>query len=134
MRKHVFALAAGVLVLAFQVAGGGGDADHAKDLVAKAIKASGGVAKVARLQAGTCKVKATVQEAGQQINATLDVTWQGWDQYRLALALDINGMAKNGLIVINGAKGWGKDSDRNETKEAPAGAVPMITGVLYALR
>ncbi len=133
MRKYMFAFAAGVLVLAFQVASRGGDA-AAKNLVTKAIKASGGEAKVAPLKAGTCKAKATIQEGGMQINATLDVTWQGWDQFRMTVAADFNGNAKNAVFVINGDKGWMKDTDRNKVKEAPKDAVPMITGTLYAMR
>ena len=47
MSKHIGAVSAGILILAFQVVGRGGDADQAKDLVTKAIKAAGGEAKLA---------------------------------------------------------------------------------------
>src|SRR5258708_4671111 len=119
MNKYRYGLAAGILVLAFQVATRGGDADHAKALVTKAIKAAGGEAKVALLKAGTCKAKANVQANGVQIAATLDITWQGSDQYRMVVAADILGMAKNLTLVINGDKAWAKDADKNMTEEAP---------------
>ena len=133
MRKCIGALSSGVLMLALQVAGRGGDPD-AKALVAKAIKVSGGEAKVAPLKAGACKAKANFQEGGQQINATLDVAWNGWDQYRMTIAADFGGMAKNMLVVINGDQGWAKDTDNNQVKPAPKEAVPLITGMLYAMR
>jgi hypothetical protein len=133
MRKRIAGLAAAILILAFQVAGRGGDADHAKALVTKAIAASGGAAKVALLQAGACKAKANIQDNGQQINFALDVTWQGWDQYRVTVAADFNGMAKNAVLVINGGKVWAKTDDK-QTEEAPKQDVPMITGMLQALR
>ena len=64
MRKSMFGLAVAVLILALQVSSRGGEQD-AKDLVTKAIKASGGEAKVAPLKAGTCKAKANIQQAAR---------------------------------------------------------------------
>lgn len=134
MSIRILGSAAAVLVLAFHVAGRGGDADPAKEIVAKAIKAAGGDAKLAPLKIGICKAKANIQDGNQQIAATIDATWQGWDQYRFTVAADFGGMAKNILVVINGDKGWAKDADRNETKEAPKDDLPMITSMLAALR
>lgn len=134
MNKSVVGLTAGLLMLALQVAGRGGDPDHARDLVARAIKASGGEAKVAPLKAGTCKAKLDVQEGNQRIVATLDITWQGWDQYRFNGAVEAGGNTKNALIVINGDKGWIKDLDSNKVDEAPKDAVPLIVEVFAALR
>ena len=133
MSKHIGALLAGVVILAFQVASRGGD-DQAKDLVTKAIKAAGGEAKVAPLKAGSCKAKVNFQEGNQQINATLDVTWQGLDQYRMIVAADVGGNAKNAVIVINGDKAWVKDMRPQQARASPKEAVPMITGMLYAMR
>lgn len=134
MSKFLCGLAAGALVLALAVAGRGDDADVAKDLVAKAIKASGGAARVASLKAGTCKAKVNLKMGDQQITATLDITWQGLDKYRIDFTGDIAGMTKNALVVINGAEAWAKDSDRNKVEKAPKDAASMITGALYALR
>ncbi|MCI0376674.1 MAG: hypothetical protein L0215_03630 [Gemmataceae bacterium] len=133
MKKCIVVLTTGVLVLALAVAGRGGDAD-AKDLVAKAIKASGGEAKLASLKTGICKAKANIQDGNMQISATLDATWQGWDQYRVNIGADIGGKSKNMLIVINGDKGWAKDLDSGKVEPAPKEVVPMINGMLYALR
>lgn len=134
MSKHIVAWSVGVVLLAFQVTTRGGDADHAKDLVTKAIKASGGEAKVAPLKAGACKAKVNIQEGGQVINATLDVTWSGWDLYRMTVAADLAGMVKNMEIVINGDKAWAKDSDRNKVEPAPKEVAPLITSMLFAMR
>ena len=133
MRHSIALLACALLLLTFQVASHGGDPD-AKALVAKAIKAAGGEAKVALLKAGALKAKANIQEGGNQINTTLDVTWQGSDQYRITIAADFGGMAKNLLVVIDGDKGWAKDLDSNQVKPAPEQALPMVVGTLYAMR
>ncbi|MCI0639443.1 MAG: hypothetical protein L0Y72_02035 [Gemmataceae bacterium] len=133
MSKHIVVLTAGLLVLALAVASRGGDAD-AKDMVAKAIKASGGEAKVASLKTGNCKATANVQDGNMQFTATLNATWQGWDQYRMTVAADIGGKSKNMLVVINGDKGWAKDLDSGKVEEAPKDTVPMITGMLSAMR
>lgn len=134
MSKGTCAFVTGMLFLALHGAGRGGDPDHAKALVVKAIKAAGGEAKVAKLKGGTCKAKALIQEGNQQINATIDAAWQGWEQYRFTVALDVNGKAQNVVIVINGDKGWAKDVDRNRVKDAPMDELPMIKSMLAALR
>lgn len=133
MSKHMVGWAACLCVLMFHHAGRGGEQD-AKDLVIKAIKAAGGEAKVGPLKIGACKVKANIQENGQQINSTIEVSWNRWDQYRLAIALDVNGMAKNLLVVINGDKAWVKDMDNNKVETAPKEVAPLIRDMLYALR
>jgi hypothetical protein len=133
MRMRIYSSVA-LWVLAFHVAGRGGDADPAKEIVAKAIKAAGGADKLSLLKAGTCKAKANFLDGNQQLAATIDATWQGWDQYRFSVAADFGGIAKNILVVINGDKGWAKDLDRNETKEAPKDELPMVTSMLVALR
>lgn len=133
MRKCIAGLVVGGWVLALPLLGRGGEAD-ARALVEKAIKAAGGQAKVALLKAGTCKVKADIQDGNQMIKATIEVHWQGWDRHRFTVALDVNGMAKNAVIVINGAKAWVKDNDRNMTKDAPQDEVPKISAVISALR
>ncbi|MCI0680537.1 MAG: hypothetical protein L0Y71_00415 [Gemmataceae bacterium] len=127
----------GISIAGFGLRAAAGDkdaAEHAKALVTKAIKASGGQAKLAALKAGACKVKADIQDGNQQIAATFEVTWQGLDQYRMVMAADIGGMAKNAVIVINGDKGWLKDMDRNRVEDAPKQAVPLIRATLYAMR
>jgi len=134
MNIRIFAPAAAVLMLMVQVAGRSGEADPAKEIVTKAIKAAGGADKLGPLKAGTCKAKVNFLDGNVQFAATIDATWQGWDQYRFSVAADIGGMAKNLLVVIHGDKGWAKDVDRNESKEAPKEDLPMITSILAALR
>jgi outer membrane lipoprotein-sorting protein len=134
MRHCIRGLSAGILVLAVGVAGWGGQADEAKELVAKAIKACGGEAKVAPLKAATCKAKANIQDGNMQVSATIDAAWQGIDQHRFTVAAEFGGMTKNMVIVINGDKGWARDADNNTTKPAPAEAPPLINAVLFAMR
>jgi len=133
--KCVATFVVGMAILVAGAVGAQDDgAEHAKGLVTKAIKASGGEAKVAALKAGTCKMKANIQEGNQQIAATLDITWQGLDQYRMVLAGDFNGRAKNAVIVINGDQGWFKDLDNNRVEQAPKQALPLINATVYAMR
>jgi hypothetical protein len=134
MRHSIRGLSAGMLLLAIQVTTLGGGPDPAKDLVDRAIKASGGAAKLAPLKAGLAKAKANIQDGNQQVAATIDVAWQGLDKYRFTVAADLGGMAKNMIVVIDAGKGWAKDLDRHMTKDAPAEAPPLIAAVLYALR
>lgn len=134
MSKFVCTLATAVLFFMLQVAGRGGDPDRAKELVAKAIKASGGEAKLASLKAGACKAKGTIQQNGVQLTAKLDVVWQGLDQYRITVALDFNGQTSNALMVINGDKGWAKNLDQDKVDEASKDDLPEIKATLYALR
>ncbi|MCA1706564.1 MAG: hypothetical protein LC808_26195, partial [Actinobacteria bacterium] len=133
MSKYLVGWAAALVLLTLQLPGRGGDPD-AKNLVVTALKASGGEAKVGPLKAGSCKAKANIQDANQQIGATLDITWQGYDQYRIVVAAEVMGATKNLVLVINGEKAWAKDADNNQTKDAPKEAAPMITASLYALR
>jgi outer membrane lipoprotein-sorting protein len=134
MRTFICGLSGVVLLLALESSGRGGGEDHAKEVVAKAIKAAGGEAKVAALKAGTGKLKATVQDGNMEISAAIDAAWQGIDQYRFTIAADFGGMTKNMVVVVNGDKGWAKDVDRNMTREAPKEAPGLVTATLYAMR
>ena len=124
-------------VLAVGLALGAGTAradeqPEAKVLLDKAIKAMGGEAKLAKLGTVSGKGKITAMKGGQEITISLQGTWQGLSQYRAELEIQDGGNNFNGILVINGDKGWFKKNDN--TDDAPEGLVPFIQNLFYAGR
>src|SRR5208282_5412821 len=100
MRKIVCAS----LVLGSLLAGVGlvrsGDDKDARAIIAKAIKAAGGEAKLAKLKASTWKEKGTYYGMGDDgfpYTANYAIQWPG--QFRL----EVEGVF---TIVLDGDKGW----------------------------
>jgi hypothetical protein len=108
------------------------DQAETKAAIDKAIKAMGGEAKLAKLQTGGAKGKATAQVDGQELTATLDASWQGLGQYRVESEALLNGMNIKATLVLNGDQGWLKHNDR--TEDPPPGVLPFIQNLFYALR
>jgi hypothetical protein len=104
----------------------------AKALLAKAIKAIGGPAKLAKLNTASGKGKLTASKGGQEITIDIDGVWQGLSQYRGEIEIQDGGQNPKGTLVINGTKGWFKKVDK--TEEAPDGLVPFIQNFFYATR
>jgi hypothetical protein len=133
--RHVLWAGLGVVLLgaaAGQVRAGG-DAAEMKQILARAIKAAGGEAKVAKLRAMGWKGTAAFTVGDQQLSLKHDVSAQGWDQYRLDLEIQVNGNGRPILLVLNGDKIWvsvdGKARDISKDREAN-----FVRGFLYALR
>jgi hypothetical protein len=126
----------GGVVLGLVLAPAGvGRAENQKAVTAvinRAIKAVGGRAKLAKLQAATFKVKGKLKEGGKEIPFTLDASAQGLDQWRLELSAEENGRTFSFVLVFNKNKGWGKDA--NQVEALPKGVVPFLRGDTYALR
>ena len=108
------------------------DQAESKPLLEKAIKAMGGEEKMTKLRSGSWKAKITGQEDGKEIVLTSEGLWQGRDQYKMDVELQINGMTKKAVVVINGENGWAKDNDR--TEDAPKEVLTFIKNVIYSMR
>jgi hypothetical protein len=103
-----------------------------KGLVDKAIKVMGGAAKVKKLAAVGFKGKVSVDVNGQTANITFEGSMQGLDQARVDATMEFMGVSRTVLMVVNGDKGWAKDGDT--VRDAPKEAMPMVKGLLHALR
>ena len=82
------------------------DAAEAKAIIEKAIKATGGLAKLAKYAAIKRKGKGTVHVDNSDSEISYDSTVQGLDKVRLALEADVSGSAIKTVLVYNGDKGW----------------------------
>ncbi|MFL5240488.1 MAG: hypothetical protein ACJ8FY_00110 [Gemmataceae bacterium] len=105
---------------------------ESKPLLEKAIKEMGGDAKLAKLKSGSWKAKITGQEDGKEIVLTSEGLWQGRDQYKMDVEMQINGMTKKALLVINRENGWAQEG--GNTKDAPKEILVFIKNVVYAMR
>src|SRR5262245_48976234 len=126
-----------VTVLAVWLALGAGAsrADEQADaqaLLGKAIKAMNGEGKLAKFGTGSLRGKLTGSAGGQDITVGIDGTWQGLGQYRADLDVQEGGKTFQGVLVLNGEKGWFKGPDK--TEEAPEGVAPFLRDLFYAGR
>jgi hypothetical protein len=104
----------------------------AKALLNKAMKAMGGQAKLAKLSTCSVKGRLTGSPDGEEIAVDFDGVWQGKDQYRTDLQVQVGGNNFKGALVINGDKGWLKKGDN--TEDAPDGVAAFIQNIFYAGR
>jgi hypothetical protein len=111
----------------------GGNQAELKKILDRAIKAEGGLEKVAKLRAMSWKGKADFEVAGQQISLKHEVSAQGWDQYRLDLDLQVNGNPQTLIVVQNGNKIWrsvgGNVQDISKDRD-----IGLVRGFFYAIR
>ena len=104
------------------------DADTAKAIIEKAIKAAGSEEKLAKLKAATMKFKGIIHQPDMNISFTGEIVSQGADQTRVVIQADVNGQAFTITEVLNRDKGWKKEQDAakemsaDELKEAQNGA------------
>jgi hypothetical protein len=132
LRETLLRAAVVSLVLALVGPGRADNQKAARAVIAKAIKAAGGEAKLKKLQAATWKSKGKIKEGGQEISFTMDASAQGLDRCRLELSAEVNGMARTATLVFNKGKAWGKGN--NQVRALPKEAVPIIQGNAHALR
>jgi hypothetical protein len=83
------------------------DADQAKALVEKGIKAQGGADKLAKLKAGRLKAKGKgdFPMIGEQ-EFTIEDTWQGPEHYKTVIEMNVGGQAVKITQTLNGKEGW----------------------------
>jgi outer membrane lipoprotein-sorting protein len=118
------------LGLSLASSGRSDDQDESKAIVEKAIKATGGKDKLARINAFSARVTMTSKEGKSVARYTADVTVQGFDRIRIAMALGDNDKVET--TVINGDKGsikWG-----TELLVMPEKMVNEYKNRLYGLR
>jgi hypothetical protein len=108
MRKTWTVLAAAALVLGWRGTVRAEEKDEARAIIAKAITALGGEAKLEKQKAATFKEKGTYYGMGDGLPYTGKYAMQHPGQFRM----EIEGVF---VIVLDGDKGWTKMGD--ETKE-----------------
>ncbi len=109
-------------------------ADETADMRAiidKAIRASGGEARVAKLRAVTWKTKVTAPTGGLPIYSD-ESSAQDLDQYRAEITAGEGGRVTNAILLINRKKGW--FHTRGKTIDAPADFLAPRREILYFLR
>jgi hypothetical protein len=88
---------------------GAGQADDQAELravVDRAIKAQGGLELLSKYKAYQAKDKGTFHGMGTPIPYTGEFTFQGADQFRVAIEGDVNGQKFKFVQVLNKDKGW----------------------------
>jgi len=80
--------------------------DATKEILKKAIDASGGEEKINAAKAATAKGKGTISIAGQSLPFTMELFSQLPDKLKIVLDLDAGGNKVQIVQVYNGKKGW----------------------------
>jgi len=136
MKRSIGALLSALLVLALGARARAEGEHDAKAIVDKGIKSLGGEEKLAQLKAATWKSKGTVNLGGSDSPFTAEGTMQGLDKYRGQFEGEFMGNKIQGVVVLNGDKGWAKfgdmdvelDKDRlaNEKHNMHLQLIPML--------
>ncbi|HMF14162.1 MAG TPA: hypothetical protein VKE94_17725 [Gemmataceae bacterium] len=124
-----------VLVVWFVNAGFGRADEQAEaiKIVDAAIKAVGGEAKLAKLDAVTLKGKgAVLDDAAKEAPFTGEGTLRGLDRFRFDLDVTLRDEPVKVVFALDGKKGWRKVNDR--VFETPNLAIPLLTSAFQAFR
>jgi hypothetical protein len=114
MRFLGAALATAVVFVGFGPARA--DDQDPKAIVDKAIKAVGGEEKLGKVDAFSWKGKGTITFNDNENEFTTELTFKGLDRYRREFGND----QFNGVVVLDGAKGWRKIGDNSNELEGDA--------------
>lgn len=108
---------------------------HCQELVAKAVKALGGDANVEKLQGATWKSKGKYKvNEGVEVSFSDEGAIKG-DRWRVDLTGEVTGMTFKEAWVLNGDKGWLKESISNDkVTELPKELLSPIKECLHAVR
>jgi hypothetical protein len=99
------------------LSGGSLRAEEPRAVIDKAVQATGGEAALKQIHATQVKLKGTLHEVdGATFTGT--ILAQLPDQFKWDLQLDVNGTPSTLVQVLNGKKGWLKDTDLDQ--EVPA--------------
>jgi len=104
MRKVLSLSAAACLVLA--LAGRAPAQDENRGVIAKAIKATGGEKKLAKLKASKSRFKGTGEFAGATVAMTGEITHEMPGRLRIEVQVEVQGQNLTLLYVLNGKKAW----------------------------
>jgi|SRR5215471_14751297 len=106
MRRYVLPGMLLALVAGCSGRSGEADADDAKDVIKKAIKAQGGEDKITRFRAGRWKGRGTLTPKGQDLPLTLETVYQLPDKYKTVMHFEVQGKKIGVVQVLDGDKGW----------------------------
>jgi hypothetical protein len=106
--------------------------DDPRALIAKAIQAQGGEAKLNKLNVTRTKVRGTLEAMGQTFKFTADSAVQMPDKMRHAITMDVMGNEVTQVQVLNGGKGW--LSIAGMTQDMPAPLRDGLKEELYVSR
>jgi len=110
--------------LVLVVCGAASGGDQPQDIVGRAVKAAGGEAKLARLQAATWKVQGTFYRQGAAVAYSGQVAFQAPDKSRLVLEGQADGRSFKIVSIVNGNRAWvqvngkARDLDKDRLAEA----------------
>jgi hypothetical protein len=108
------------------------DNQEAKSVLQRALKAMGDPGKLAKLQSGVAKGKVSGDTNGQEMSATFEGSWRGFDHYRIEALVNHGGQNVTAVVVINGDQAWAKFADKEDNP--PAEVATAIKIALHALR
>jgi hypothetical protein len=103
MRRHIVAAVALTFVVSI---GTQAQAQDAKSILDKALKAMGGEKKLAEIKAVTWKGKGTITFGGDDNAFTSETTVGGLDHVRASFEANIMGNEIKGTTIVAGDKGW----------------------------
>jgi hypothetical protein len=106
--------------------------DETKEIIDKAIKANGGVEKLAKQNAVRTKTQGTVFVNGAQLAFTIDSAYQSPDKLRTSMEFDIQGTKVKITQVVAGEKGW--MSVNGQTMDLTGGLLSELQEAVYAAR
>ncbi|HMF12563.1 MAG TPA: hypothetical protein VKE94_09665 [Gemmataceae bacterium] len=93
--------------------------DDARAVIAKAVTAQGGEAKLSRIRAARSTLRGTLYDGNREVPFTSEITLQLPGQIKIALSLKTAPKAKTIVEVVDGDKGWIRiDGQVNETDPA----------------
>jgi hypothetical protein len=102
--RTLFRSALALTVLTF--AGAAAQAQDAKEVIEKAVKAQGGEEKLSKFPAARVKAKGSMELMGVEIEFTLDASVQNPDKFRNDIHLEVMGQKITIVQIYNGKKGW----------------------------
>ena len=108
------AIAAAILFVG--TGGAHADDNDAKSILEKGIKALGGEEKLSKADAFSWKGKGTISFGGNENDFTVEMTIKGLDRYRREFGND----QFNGVVVLDGGKGWRKFGENGGELEGDA--------------
>ncbi len=130
MRKFWFGTVAAIVFLGFSHPAFG--QENPKAIIEKAVKAYGGLEKLAKMKTTHMKTKGTIDLFGG-INFTQDATIQLPNKFREAIQMDVMGQQVNVTTVFNGEKGWIKVNDM-DTMDMDDNILEIMRDAVYAMR
>jgi hypothetical protein len=110
------------------------EAEEAKKILDKAIKAMGGADKLTKLPAVSWKGKGMVQVEGLKIDLTDEWSAQGDRLFRWRVEVTMDGQSESGVLVINKDKGWVKGDNSDKVRDMPKDDLRMLQNEFRVIR